>query len=86
MSDKPTTNPLAKELDAYKKMLPSLLDKQGQYALVIGDKLIDTYVTWADACKSGYKHAGVGTPFLVKKIEEAERTYFFSRELAPCPI
>lgn len=80
----PAPNPLAVELAAYAKLLPSLLDRQGQFALIIGDKLIDTYATWADACKAGYQTAGLGKPFLVKRIEETETANFFTRDLASC--
>lgn len=86
MTNKNST-PLAAEMEAYKRLLPSLLDRQGQFAVITGDRLIGTYSTWEDACKVGYQTVGIDQPFLVKKIEEFETTNFFTRDMGfPCRI
>lgn len=77
----PSNNPLAKELETFKRLLPSLLDRAGRFALIIGDDLIGTFSTWEDACQAGYQKAGVGGVFLVKKIEQIESLHYFTREL-----
>lgn len=74
-------HPLAKELETFERLLPTLLDRTGHFAVIVGDKLIGTYSTWEDACKVGYQHAGIDKPFLVKKIEEVESINYFTRNL-----
>ncbi|MFN0132371.1 MAG: hypothetical protein ACKVW3_07570 [Phycisphaerales bacterium] len=79
-------NLLAKEMETFKALLPTLLDQAGQYAVIVGDELVGTYSTWADACKVGYQRVGLGKPFLVKKIEEIETANYFTRDLTfKCP-
>lgn len=83
-----TPNPqhLKAEAEAFAKLLPSLLDRAGQFAVIVGDQLIGTYSTWEDACKAGYGQVGLDTPFLVKKIEHIETVNHFTRTLAfHCP-
>lgn len=81
-----STPNLTTELETFRKLLPSLLDQRGQFAVIIGDKLIGTFSSWGDACKVGYQTAGLGNPFLVKKIEEAETVNCFTRDLGVCRI
>jgi hypothetical protein len=76
---------LKKELETYKKILPSLLDRAGHYALIKEVDLIDVFASYEDALKEGYKRFGV-TPFLVKQIEVTQSIHFFSRDLSPCPV
>lgn len=75
-------HPLETELAAYRRLLPSLLDKAGEYAVFIGEDLIGTYSTWEDACKVGYAQAGTDRPFLVKRIEESETINHFTRDFS----
>ena len=86
MAGQTPTTPLATELEAFQRLLPGLLDFQGQFAVILGDKLLGTFSTWEDACKVGYQQVGVDKPFLVKRIEEHEQANFFTRPLnLPCP-
>ncbi|MBX3362872.1 MAG: hypothetical protein KF912_00390 [Phycisphaeraceae bacterium] len=88
MSQSPTPSPgkLEREMDAFRKALPSLIDRIGEYAVVVGDEIVGTYSTWEDACKVGYAKVGTSTPFLVKKIEEVETVNYFTRSLVSvCP-
>lgn len=76
---------LEKEMEIFTKLLPTLLDRAGQFAVIVGDQLIGTYSTWEDACKVGYEKAGLGNSFLVKKIEEHESINCFTRDFGECP-
>ena len=78
-------NPLKKELETYRRLLPSLLDRQGQFAVISGEQLLGTFSTWEDACKVGYSTLGTATPFLVKKIEENEQVNYFTRNIGTSP-
>lgn len=79
------SDPLARELAAYTRLLPSLLSEEGKFALIIGDGLVDVFSTYEDALKAGYQQAKLG-PFLVKKIAATETAMYFSRDLhGLCP-
>lgn len=75
---------LQKELEAYKKILPSIVDRVGHYALIKGDDLVEIFASYEDALKEGYKRFGID-PFLVKQIEVTQSIHYFSRDLSPCP-
>lgn len=72
--------PLAKELAAYDRLLPSLLQDEGRFVLIVGDEKIDVFVSQEDALKAGYRKAGLA-PFLVKRISGTESAMYFSRNL-----
>lgn len=74
---------LESELRTYERLLPKLLSKEGQFALIVGPKLSGVFATFDEALEQGYRKFGV-KPFLVKKIEAVESTYFVSR-FQPCP-
>jgi hypothetical protein len=71
---------LERELETYKKALPSLLAEVGRYVLVFEDQIDGTFESYADAIQSGYQKHGV-KPFLVKRIATDETIAFFTREL-----
>lgn len=78
---------LQRELETFKKELPRLLGEsgaQGKFALIIGDEVLGTFESYADALQAGYQRAGLTDTFLVKKISTAETVAYFSRDLA-CP-
>lgn len=82
----PSPEPLATELAHYRRILPSLLDRSGEYAVIAGEDLLGTFSTWEDACKVGYAKVGVAKPFLVKRIEEVETVNYFTRNMVhACP-
>ena len=73
------------ELETYQRELPNLLDSEGKYALVIGDKL-DVFDTYEAALREGYKLCQL-EPFMVKQIHLVEEVQFITREIAePCLI
>ncbi|MFI5251208.1 MAG: hypothetical protein ACHQQQ_02145 [Bacteroidota bacterium] len=73
---------LEKELETYKRELPNLLVNEGKFVLIKGDKVIDTFATYEDAIKEGYKICGL-EPFLVRKIQAVEQVHFFTRPISP---
>ena len=77
-------NPLEKELETFRKVLPTLLDRKGQYVLIRGDEVAGVWPTWQEAAREGYNRYGL-EPFLVKQITDDERPRYFSRSLEPCP-
>jgi len=77
---------LEKELETYKKLLPSLLKDEGKFVLISGNELADVFAAYEDAIKSGYKRYGTDTPFLVRKIQSMPEVHYITRLGIPtCP-
>jgi hypothetical protein len=77
------SNALSKEISTYNRELSRLLGSdEGRFVLIIGDEVISTFDTYADAVKMGYAKAGV-SPFLVKKVAQVDEVSNFSRALRP---
>jgi hypothetical protein len=79
-----TMSMLEKEIETYNRLIPSLMDKLGKYALIKGDLLVDTFDTYPDAMKRGYAEFKL-EPFMVKVIAPAERLAYFTRDLVAFP-
>jgi len=62
---------LEKELRTYQRELSHLLSEQGKYVLIQDNKVAGTWQTYEDALTVGYERFGL-TPFLVKRIDEAD--------------
>jgi len=62
---------LQQEIETFNRLLPGLLAQVGKYALIKGDKLVDTFDTYGDAMKHGYGEFKL-EPFMVKQIAHAE--------------
>jgi hypothetical protein len=78
------SKPLAKETEAYQKLLPTLMAEEGKYALIFGDELIGVFFDYQEALKAGYEKAKL-EPFLVKKNSGSESVAYFSRDInSPC--
>ena len=75
--------PLEKETQSYERELPNLLQHEGKFVLVQGDRVVDVFGTYEDALKAGYEKFGL-TPFLVKQIRAVEQVQYFTRDLTPC--
>lgn len=71
---------LEKELETYKSKLPELKQQEGKFVLIHDADVIDTFSSYDDALKEGYKRFGL-KPFLVKQIHAIEPTYFFTRPI-----
>lgn len=76
---------LEKELATYQTNLPTLKDREGKWVLIHGERVVDTYSSYDDALKSGYKEFGL-KPFLVKQILAIEPIFYFSRPLTPITV
>lgn len=75
---------LERELATYQKELPNLLSQEGKYVLIYQDKVVDTFATYEDALKAGYKLAGLAS-FMVKKIQALEQVQYITRDITlPC--
>jgi hypothetical protein len=74
---------LEKELEVYKNKLPELKKDEGKYVLICGDEFVDTFTSYEDAIKEGYKLFNL-KPFLVKQIHSIEYIQFISRSITPC--
>ncbi len=74
---------LEKELETYKAKLSELKQHEGKYVLIHGDQVIDTFTSYEDAIKEGYKQFKL-EPFLVKQIHSVEQVHFISRSITPC--
>ena len=74
---------LEKELQTYKNKLAELKKDEGKFVLIHGDDVIDTYSSYDDAIKEGYKKFHL-EPFLVKQISSIEQIQFISRSISPC--
>jgi hypothetical protein len=74
---------LEKEIETYKRELPSLLKDEGKFVVIHGDEVEGSYDTYEDALKIGYGKFGL-KDFMVKKIQATERMLFFTRDI--CPI
>lgn len=70
---------LATERATYRRLLPSLLAQAGKFAVIHGETLIGTYVSYEDAVQIGYEHCGLN-PFLVQQIASDETIVYFTRD------
>jgi hypothetical protein len=77
--------PLERELTTYREKLPELVQHEGKYVLIHGEEVVDTFATYEDALKQGYKQFGL-EPFLVKQIQTAERVQFVTRAIEPAHV
>ena len=76
---------LEKELETYKSKLPELKQYEGKFVLIHGEEVIDTFDSYEDAIKEGYKRYNL-EPFLVKQIHSVEQVQFISRAVTPCRL
>ncbi len=76
---------LAVELGTFQRLLPWLLDRTGDFALVVGEQPVGVFTTWEDACKAGYLRVGAHRGFLVKRIEQTPSVNYFTRSFGACP-
>jgi hypothetical protein len=73
---------LEKELETYKNKLPELKKDEGKFVLIKGAEVIDTFTSYEDAIKEGYKKFKL-EPFLVKQIHSIERVQLVTRFIRP---
>ena len=70
----PSSFPLAEEVRTYEAHLPEWLDREGQFVLIKGSRVLGFYVRDREALEAGYEQIGAG-PFLVKQILAQEPIY-----------
>jgi hypothetical protein len=73
---------LERELATYMDRLPELVQHEGKYVLIHGDSVVDTFASYQDALRQGYRQFGL-EPFLVKQILSTERIHFVTRTVEP---
>lgn len=73
---------LERELATYNENLPGLLQHEGKYVLIQGQRVVDVFATYQDALRQGYRQFGLD-PFMVKQILSAERVHFLTRAIEP---
>jgi hypothetical protein len=76
---------LEKELETYKNKFEELKQHEGKFVLIHGENVIDTFTSYEDAVKEGYKQFGL-KPFLVKQIQSIETMQFISRFVSLCKM
>lgn len=76
---------LEKELETYKNKLPELKQYEGKFVLIHGDEVVDTFTSYEDAIKEGYKRFKL-EPFLVRQIHSIEQVQVISRSVIPCNV
>jgi hypothetical protein len=76
---------LEKELKTYKNKLSELKKDEGKFVLIHGDEIVDTFTSYEDAIKEGYKLFKLN-PFFVKQIHSIENVQFISRSIGPCSV
>ncbi len=64
------------ELRTYRRLLPKLLDREGQHVLIVGERLIGVFPTFQEAVGAGYDFHGL-KPFFVERIEAHEVVPYF---------
>ena len=73
---------LEKELATYKRELPNLLVRAGQFVLIHGEEVSGVWETYQDALQEGYRLFGL-EPFLVKPIQAVEFVHHMMRDVHP---
>jgi hypothetical protein len=76
---------LETERKTFESNLKTLLQDEGKFVVIHGEKIIGTFDTFDDALKVGYMTAGL-QPFLVKQILRKEPVVFLPPGAKiPCP-
>lgn len=76
---------LQQEIATYRKKLPELLRHEGKYVLIHGDRVIDTFASYADALRQEYQDFGLRS-FMVKRIIRIEPLHLITRLITPVRI
>jgi hypothetical protein len=71
---------LERELETYRKHLPDLMRDEGKFVLIHGDSVVDTFFSYQDALRQGYRQFGL-EPFMVKQIMSPEPIHFITRDV-----
>lgn len=66
--------PLAEEIRTYESHLPDWLDREGEFVLIKGKKVLGFFSSFELGLRAGYQQVAEG-PFLVHQISRFERIY-----------
>ncbi len=69
-------------MTTFRRIKESLLDREGQYVLIQGDKVAGVWPTQDEALQQGYALFELGV-FMIKKIERVEKPICFGN-IVPC--
>jgi hypothetical protein len=72
---------IEKELETYREKLPTLLAEEGKFVLIHDGEVAGTFDTYAHALSEGCKRFKL-EPFLVKQIQQIERSPSISEDLS----
>ncbi len=72
MDTAPPAQALATEYTEYLRLKPGLLDRAGQFVVIVGVRVIGVYPSRSAALDAGYGAVPLGTPFLAHKIQAVE--------------
>jgi hypothetical protein len=72
------------ELKTYQKLLPELLQNEGKFVVINGEKKLGIYDTYSEALSAGYKEYGANAQFFVQKITPVQTVAFVTRSIVPC--
>jgi hypothetical protein len=74
------SDPLERDLETYKALLPTLTGSEGKYALIFEGNLKGVFESYSDALNAGYGVAAL-KPFLIKQIAATEFVAYFTRDV-----
>jgi hypothetical protein len=66
----------------YRAHFDELAPHEGKYVLIRGDEIFDTFSSYEDALKQGYRQFGLNG-FLVKQIRAVEKVHYITRAITP---
>ena len=64
---------LEKEQETFRRKLPELLASDGKFAHVHGPELVDTFASYEDALRAGYRAFGLESPIPSKSSPGSSR-------------
>ena len=73
---------LERERSTYREHFPELALHEGRFVLIHGNEIVDTFSSYADALRQGYRQFGL-EPFLVKQIQLVEQVQYVTRAITP---
>lgn len=71
---------LEREMATYQANLMDILSSEGRFVVIKGDEILGMWDFYEEALEAGYDEYGL-EPFLVKKIQQSEPVYHFSRDI-----
>ncbi len=75
---------LERELETYRRRLPELLYREGQFVLIHGEELTGVMGSFDAALRRGYEEFGFQEPFFIRQIRAVEVPQFFPRRVSAC--